>query len=265
MGRRIVITGAAGNLGRKIARHLESRDDYDVTLLDIDPGGDPHIISADLSRADGSWDRHFEGVDTVVHMAAEPRQDAPWEPLEKSNIDLVINMYLAAVAKGARRFIFASSNAAMGGYRDEKGSITHDLPTRPVNYYGVTKVVGERIGALFSERHGLSVICLRIGAVGRGDNRPDPDSSDWFQRMWLSNRDLCQAVEKAIDAEDVPFAVLNLMSGNAGMRWDLSETRRVLGYEPEDGHVVPPASPRRRLRAWVGRTLRRLCRRCREG
>ena len=119
MGKRIVITGAAGNLGRKIARHLDSRDDYALTLLDIDPGGDPDIVSADLSRRGDSWEKYFEGVDTVVHMAAEPRQDAPWESLEKLNIDLALNVYLAAVAKGARRLIFASSNAAMGGYRDQ--------------------------------------------------------------------------------------------------------------------------------------------------
>jgi nucleoside-diphosphate-sugar epimerase len=262
VGKRIVITGAAGNLGRKIASHLESRNDYDLTLLDINPGGDPEIVSADLSRSDDSWEQHFEGVDTVVHMAAEPRPHAPWESLEKLNIDLAINVYSAAVAKGARRLIFASSNAAMGGYRDEKGPITHDLPTRPANYYGVTKVVGERIGKLFSERHGLSVICLRIGAVGTGENRPDPALRHWWQWMWLSNRDLCEAVEKAIDAENVQFAVLNVMSSNAGMRWDLSETRRVLGYEPRDGHVPPPESPRPRLRAWAGRNLRRLCRRC---
>ncbi len=261
MGKRIVITGAAGNLGRKIASHLESRNDYDLTLLDINPGDDSEIVSADLSRSDDSWEQHFEGVDTVVHMAAEPRPHAPWESLEKLNIDLTINVYTAAVAKGARRLIFASSNWAMGGYRDEKVPITHDLPTRPVSNYGVTKVVGERIGKLFSERHGLSVICLRIGTVGGGENRPDPALPHWFQWMWLSNRDLCEAVEKAIDAENVQFAVLNLMSSNAGMRWDLSETCRVLGYEPRDGHVPPPESPLAPLRAWAGSNLRRLCRR----
>jgi len=263
VGKRIVITGAAGNLGRKIAGHLESRDGYDVIQLDIDPRGNPGIISADLSRSDDSWERHFEGVHTVVHLAADPRMHAPWESLEKLNVDLAINVYSAAVVKGAKRLIFASSNAAMGGYRDEKGSITHDLPTRPVNNYGVTKVVGERIGKLFSERHGLSVICLRIGVVGKGENRPGPALRHWWQWMWLSNRDLCQAVEKAIKVEDVPFAVLNLMSNNAGMRWDLSETRRVLGYEPRDGHIPPPEGPLGRLRSWAGRVLRRLCRRCR--
>ena len=116
MGKRIVITGAAGNLGRKIASHLESRNDYDLTLLDINPGDDSEIVSADLSRSDDSWEQHFEGVDTVVHMAAEPRPHAPWESLEKLNIDLTINVYTAAVAKGARRLIFASSNWVMGTF-----------------------------------------------------------------------------------------------------------------------------------------------------
>ncbi len=260
MEKRIVITGAAGNLGRKVAGHLESQDGYDIILLDIDPRGDPGIISADLSRSDDSWEQHFEGVHTVVHLAADPRPHAPWESLEKLNVDLAINVYSAAIAKGAKRLIFASSNAAMGGYRDEKGPITHDLPTWPVNNYGVTKVVGERIGKLYSKRYGLSVICLRIGAVGKGKNNPNPTSL-WWQSMWLSNRDLCQAVEKAFNVGDVPFAVLNLMSNNAGMRWDLTETRRVLGYEPKDGHIPPPEQPLGQLHNWAGSLLRRLCRR----
>ena len=54
--------------------------------------------------------------------------------------------------------------------------------------------------------------------------------------MWLSDRDLCHGVERAVFAEHVPFAVLNLISDNPGMRWDIDETRRVIGYMPRDGH-----------------------------
>jgi hypothetical protein len=53
--------------------------------------------------------------------------------------------------------------------------------------------------------------------------------------MWLSNRDLCQAMERAVLAEGVGFAVLNLMSDNPGMRWDIETTRRTIGYAPQDG------------------------------
>ena len=50
----------------------------------------------------------------------------------------------------------------------------------------------------------------------------------------LSNQDYCQVVEKAILAKNVSFAVLNAMSNNSGMKWDLSETQRVLDYQPKD-------------------------------
>ncbi|MGB2318722.1 MAG: hypothetical protein ACPH74_01355 [Candidatus Puniceispirillum sp.] len=42
-------------------------------------------------------------------------------------------------------------------------------------------------------------------------------------------------MKAAITASDVQFAALNLMSNNPGMRWDLDETRRVIGYNPQDG------------------------------
>ena len=58
----------------------------------------------------------------------------------------------------------------------------------------------------------------------------------WGQRMWLSNRDLCQGFEKAVLAPPaVRFAVLNLVSRNEGMRWDLEAARELIGYAPLDG------------------------------
>ena len=78
------------------------------------------------------------------------------------------------------------------------------------------------------------------GWVQPGENHPgDYMGGDWWRQMWLSNRDFCQLVEKAILVENVQFAVLNAMSNNTGMRWDLSETRRVLGYEPQDNTYAP--------------------------
>jgi hypothetical protein len=53
--------------------------------------------------------------------------------------------------------------------------------------------------------------------------------------MWLSNRDLCQAMERAVLADGIGFAVLNLMSDNPGMRWDIETTKRMIGYAPRDG------------------------------
>lgn len=258
--KKILITGASGNLGNKIRRHLEAQDHYDLIFVDMDPRGDTSVIQADLSLYDPAWVPLFEGIDTVVHLAADPREQAPWESLESKNIDSIINVYEAAVAGQVKRVIFASSNAAMSGYENQGVAvITSALPAWPVNLYGAGKVMGERLGRSYAERHGLSVICLRIGWVRARENLPPQGlGSYWSQRMWLSNRDLCQAVEQAINVIDIRFAVLNVMSDNQGMSWDLSETRHVLGFVPLDKSVPIRTPFVKRLRACLWRIKRRL-------
>jgi hypothetical protein len=78
---------------------------------------------------------------------------------------------------------------------------------------------------------------LGIGYLQRGDNRPGTHMGwgGWGQAMWLSNRDLCQAMERSVMAGGIGFAVLNLMSDNPGMRWDIETTKRTIGYAPQDG------------------------------
>ena len=245
----VLITGAAGNLGAKLRRHLEGR--YALRLLDIDPQGDTAIQTADLSRWEPAWVKLFAGVDTVFHLAADPVADRPWPDLVAPNLDALIHTYEAAAQNGVRRFVFASSNHVMGGYKDVPDvSITPDLPPLPGTHYvsggvardstayAATKLFGERLGKMYAEVRGLSVIAVRIGWVWRGDNSPAnlPEGREnWFRQMWLSNRDYCHLMECCLTADPgLRFAVVNGMSANTGMRWDLSETRRLLGYEPQD-------------------------------
>jgi uronate dehydrogenase len=248
--RTILITGAAGNLGGKLRRHLEGR--YELRLLDRDPRGDAAIHAADLSRWDDDWVRRFEGVDAVVHLAADPVAFRPWSDLLAPNVDALIHAYEAAArASALRRFVFASSNHVMGGYQDRpEPLLTPDLPPLPgTRYvvegeardstaYGAAKLFGERLGKCYAESHNLSVIAVRIGWVLRGENRPEDlpaERGPWFRLMWLSNRDFCRLMECALTADlAVPFAIVNGMSANTGMRWDLTATRELLGYEPLD-------------------------------
>jgi hypothetical protein len=66
------------------------------------------------------------------------------------------------------------------------------------------------------------------------------------QQLWLSDRDLCQGFERAVLVEGVAFAVLNLMSDNPGMMWDLEATRRTIGYAPQDGWTAVVDEGKRR-------------------
>lgn len=234
--RTVLITGAAGNLGRKL--RVAWADAYDLVLIDRTADPDDHeLIVADLSELDESWLTHFHGVDTVVHLAANPSEFATWEELERPNLDALANVFHAAALAGVDRLIFVSSNHAMGGYR-ELGDmpITVDLPPKPDSPYGAAKLMGERLGRSLGRAFDITFIALRLGWVQPGANRPDTLPDDWARAMWLSNNDLVRLFDCAVEAEldDRLYVVVNGMSNNRGMRWDLAPAAELLGYSPED-------------------------------
>jgi len=237
---KVVITGAAGNIGGKLRRHFESLG-WELRLLDATDASDKAIRAADLAEWRDDWVAEFRDADAVIHLAANPSPRTSWASAQRLNFDLTLNVYEASARQGARRLVFASSNWVVAGHRFEDFPLTTEVEPYPVNPYGVSKLVGERLGRSYSDRWGLSVICFRIGYCQRGDNQPGAQMGWglWGQRMWLSDRDLCQGFEKAVLAPaDLRFAVLNLMSRNEGMRWDLEATRKAIGYEPLD-HFAP--------------------------
>ncbi len=234
--RTVMITGASGNIGRKLRAAWVGM--YDLVLVDsAADADDPEVLPIDLAEMTEELVDAFAGVDTVVHLAGNPNEFASWEELERPNLDALSNVFLAAMLAGVERVIFASSNHAMGGYR-ELGDmlIGVELPPRPDSPYGATKLMGERLGRGLSAAFEITFIALRLGWVQSGENRPDTLPDEWARAMWLSNRDVVQLFECAIEAEldDPVFVIANGMSNNRGMRWDLTETIELLGYEPED-------------------------------
>jgi nucleoside-diphosphate-sugar epimerase len=244
----VLITGAAGTLGRKLREHLSGR--YELRLVDRDPRGDPTISQADLGTW-GDWANLFARVDAVFHFAADPEAYKSWPELIDPNLDATIHVYHAAALHRVNRLIFASSNHVMGGYQNDSGvSLDADTPPRPGLTYvvdGVTrnstcyasaKLFGERLGKCYAESHGMETIAVRLGWVLRGrpnDPRALPtDRGEWFRLMWLSDRDFLQLMDCCLLA-DLParFLVINGMSNNTGMPWNL-ESARALGYHPQD-------------------------------
>ena len=234
--RTVLITGAGGNLGRKLRAAFA--EVYNLVLIDRDAKpDDDEMIVADLAEWDESWVSQFEDVDTVIHLAASPDEFSTWDELVRPNLDVLANVFNAAAYGGVERVIFASSNHAMGGYRDLGDTpITVDLPPRPDSPYGGMKLVGERLGRSLASAFDLTFIALRLGWIQSGENRPETLPDEWARLMWLSNDDLVNLFESAIESDlgDRNFLVVNAMSNNRGMRWDLSETVEWLGFEPVD-------------------------------
>lgn len=259
----VLITGAGGHLGRKLFDHLEGQERFTVSGLDIRPTDHPAIHVADFGKTP-DWAQHFEGVDVIVHLAGDRAPNASWASSIRNNMDATLALYHHAADKGVGRVILASSNWVQGDKRFTDDWLSHDTPPGPINAYGMSKLFGERTGEYFSDYHGLSVICLRIGwTQWTHGNQPGPHMAmgRWGQEMWLSDRDYLNGLEAAITAKDVTFAILNLMSANPGMRWDIEETKRVIGYQPSDGSAaVCPLSVRltSRLKKIVAHDLPRL-------
>ncbi|MSQ09351.1 MAG: NAD(P)-dependent oxidoreductase [Dehalococcoidia bacterium] len=110
--------------------------------------------------------------------------------------------------------------------------ISHTDPARPTVFYGVTKIAGETMGRFFHETTGMSVICIRFGAVFP-DDKPRSASNAC---VYMSHRDATQVVVKSVEApESVGFEVFYALSDNASRFRDIDHARKVTGFIPQDG------------------------------
>jgi nucleoside-diphosphate-sugar epimerase len=109
--------------------------------------------------------------------------------------------------------------------------VTHESEPRPVRLYGVSKLFGEDLGRYYVLNRGMSVICVRIGGV----NPEDRPRNVREKSILITHRDMSQFMVKCIEApEDVRFDILYAISDNRWNYRDISHSREVIGYEPED-------------------------------
>jgi nucleoside-diphosphate-sugar epimerase len=237
MKRKVLLTGAAGRIGTFFRQTYADR--YDFVLTDQrepqETGGFP-FTQADLSDFDAVR-ALCAGVDTVIHLGADPRMDAPWESLLPSNVVGLYNVFESARLAGGRRVVFASSINAVWGYPSDL-QLRTDTPINPANLYGATKCWGEAVARVYANAHGLSGLCLRFGAVQRRDSEMLVPEHDWLDIV-LTLDDCARLIAAAVDApDDLKFGIFNGISNNRFKRMDLSDTRALLGYDPQDDAFV---------------------------
>src|SRR5438552_16821711 len=115
--RQVLITGATGNLGSKLRRHLEGR--YALRLLDIDPPGDRAVHQADLGCWDRGWVDQLEGVDGAVRLAADPTAHQSWTRLMGAYLGGTNHGPEAAGQGRVRRVVSVGSSHGRGGHEGE--------------------------------------------------------------------------------------------------------------------------------------------------
>lgn len=224
--KKILITGAAGDVGGHLRRELAGR--YALRLSDIrqvaDLSPEEEFVPGDCASLRDML-RVTRGVDAVVHLGGFS-VEGDWEVILRANIVGTYQVFEAARRNGVRRLVFASSNHAVGFYdRDE--TIDHRVTPRPDSRYGVSKVLGEALGSLYAHKYGMEVVCVRIGNVN-----PRPMDKRRLS-IWLSPRDLAQLVSIAIDSPGIRFEILYGVSGNRRSWYDNANAER-LGYKPQD-------------------------------
>lgn len=231
MRERILITGPGGRIGPHIVPLL--REHFALRLLDAKPlpaTADDEVVQADI-RDLTELRKACEGVAAMVHLAAVSDEDDFATRLLPMNLLGAYNAFEAARQAGVRKIVYASTCQTVLNY-GEGVWVTTEMPVRPSTVYGCTKVFGEALARHYSDRHGLSAICLRIAWFQGYDSellhtRPD------MLNHWCSPRDLAQLIVKSIRA-DLPFGIFFGVSNNTGRFWDTSNAQRLLGYEPKD-------------------------------
>jgi uronate dehydrogenase len=225
--RRLLLTGAAGNLGRelrpRLAKYcdvlrLSHRKDFGAA------GPGEEIVLAELSDK-AQVHELLRDVDAVVHMGGVSTEQ-PWAPILAGNIVGMVNLYEAARKHKVKRIVFASSNHVTGFYRQDEVVSPKD-PVRPDGFYGLSKAFGENLAQLYWDRHGVETVSLRIGS-----SFAEPKDRRMLA-TWMSFDDTERLVMAALTAPIVGHTVIYGMSDNGRVFWDNTCARHI-GYRPQD-------------------------------
>jgi uronate dehydrogenase len=228
---RLLLTGAAGHLGRDMRRRLPA---YCATLrvsdrLALGAAGLAEEVQVAELNDKAAVHALLQGVDAVVHLGGVSTEQ-PWQSILEGNIIGMVNLYEAARLHKTRRIVYASSNHATGFYRQDEVISPKD-PMRPDGFYGLSKCFGENLAQLYWDRHGIETVSLRIGSAFA-----EPKDRRMLA-TWMSLDDTERLIVAALTAPVVGHSVIYGMSDNTTTWWDNTSAKHI-GYRPQDNSEV---------------------------
>src|SRR3569623_301761 len=241
MGKRIDFTGGSGKIGRHVVPYLMSRG-HQVLNLDRVPLDHPGVSTvitdlADSGQTFNALSMYFDlqemragkgvqPVEAVVHFAAIPRITmVPDNTMFAANVLSTYNVVEAAIKLGIRKVIIASSETTYGicfadGDREFRSfPLDEEADVDPMDSYGLSKVVGEKIARSFATRTGADVYALRIGGVIEPHDYErfrgflaDPHTRRRDAWTYIDVRDLGRIVELCLEKDGLGFQVFNAVN-----------------------------------------------------
>jgi nucleoside-diphosphate-sugar epimerase len=223
---RILVTGAAGMLGRAVVKTLHA-DGHEVVATDRIPFESPiaaRVVIGELEDREVVADA-LDGVDRVAHVGAIPRPGGhPDDEVFGSNTHSTFLVLNEAGRAGIDRAVIASSASALGMAWAHRPVSPHYLPIdedHPLENdepYGLSKQVGELIAAAVNRRWGIDVASLRFMFIGDEPEiqkhldmyAADPDLARRELWCWVHLEDAARAVALALTADWSGTPVLNI-------------------------------------------------------
>ncbi|WP_254863475.1 NAD-dependent epimerase/dehydratase family protein [Halovivax gelatinilyticus] len=217
----LLVTGALGGIGRWTIDDLAGS--YEIVGVDLsEPTHNPYetveYLAADLTEQGPAWEitAHVD-PDVVVHLAAVPGAGHRGETETfLTNVSSTYNVLTAAGEVGAD-VVWTSSEATYGvTFGDEARPLAHlpideTHPQRPLDGYGLSKVVGETIAERTSRRYGTAVTSVQPSWVqipGAYQTRavretfdlddPAPSGSLW---SYVDVRDVATLIRRVIETD----------------------------------------------------------------
>lgn len=194
---RIVVTGAAGFIGSRLAEQLLAEGE---SVLGIDSFSDYYEPSVKRARI-ASLEHHpgfsfehldlaeltgselFRGAEEVYHLAGRPGARANWGATYSNYVSdniLATARLLECLANSNARVVIASSSSVYG---EMPGAVTEEHPLRPLSPYGITKAAVEKIAAAHARTSSLAVMVVRPFSVYGPGQRPDMAFSRFIQSL----------------------------------------------------------------------------------
>ena len=269
---RIVVTGGSGKAGRWVVADLREHG-HDVLNVDTRHDGSAHGLCAVADLTDtGQALELIRGAESVVHLAAIPAPGIR-SATETFRINTLstYNVFAAAVAGGAQRVVWASSETVLGLPFDTPplfAPIDETIEPRPESSYALSKLVGEEMAAQLARQSGLPFLGLRISNIMEPtdyESFPSYWDDPWLRKwnLWgyVDVRDVAGAVRLGLDAEIKGSEVAIIAAADTVMHRDsadlmsevypgvplrrpisgretllsIDHARDLIGYQPEHG------------------------------
>jgi nucleoside-diphosphate-sugar epimerase len=233
---RVLVTGAAGFLGRGLIVPFEERG-YRLRLMDVTFFESRHeVVVGSVADLDACT-KAAAGMEAIVIAHMAPRTpgayDSPTAGFDV-NVKGTANLFHAAVQHGIKAVVVISSTSVFE--RHKQGPHPHDLPLQPLSYYGLSKACQELIAETFARQHGIRVACLRCGYILDGDANVDKYGHVVTERNppCTDRRDIGEVARLCLERPEIGYETFTVMSAEESLTlWDVRYTCERLGWKPK--------------------------------